>query len=79
MVRNNHKPKQAKQIDGTDLKPYLLSLKEAAFHLCVGYDQILLMVQRNELPTITIGKRQRIPRKKLEEYIDVFEGINENR
>ena len=28
------------------------------------------MVQRNELPTITIGKRQRIPRKKLEEYID---------
>ena len=24
MVRNNHKPKQAKQIDGTDLKPYLL-------------------------------------------------------
>ena len=54
MVRNNHKPKQAKQIDGTDLKPYLLSLKEAAFHLCVGYDQILLMVQRNELPTITI-------------------------
>lgn len=64
------KPKSAKLLDGNDLKPYLLSLKETAHHLSVSYDQVLLMVRRGEIPAVTIGKTQKVHRKKLEEYLD---------
>jgi excisionase family DNA binding protein len=47
----------------------LLTVPEAARLLRLSRSQVYLMCQRREIPTISIGRAVRIPRRELAEWL----------
>ena len=53
----------------TEPAPPFLSLREAADWLCVSLSTLKRMISKNELVTLRIGKRRKIPASYLAEYL----------
>ena len=52
-----------------NLPPRLLSLRETAEWLCVSLSTVKRLVARNELFTVRVGARRKVPANHLEAYI----------
>jgi excisionase family DNA binding protein len=48
----------------------LLKADEVAKRLSLGRSKVFLMIARQELPSVRIGKSVRVPAKALEEWVD---------
>lgn len=53
----------------SEIKPRLLTLKEAAKYSGINFNSLKLYVYRNEIPTVKIHKRRYILRDDLDDYI----------
>lgn len=51
------------------LSPPFLSLKEAADWLCVSVSTVKRMIQKNELTTVRVGARRKVPAGSLASYV----------
>jgi excisionase family DNA binding protein len=55
--------------DDRSASPPFLSLREAAEWLCVSVSTIKRLIANSELPTVRIGKRQKISASTLAAYV----------